>query len=213
MLRMVWVGSLDKIWLRPEVLEEVGRESRAWNEYWVRDRILIRVAANVSLLSMFRERVRLSKGEYLLCYVLMDEYRRGPTYKIKRVSNVWAARMCEIYQWPHEVELPEPDAKPEVEDMGSATGKQSDGLSLESMRPSWRMAWLALEDAQSAKGTQLTYEQAWDWLKLHGSDGYELPAIRNFCDYCSKAAKRLNEQRKKPRAGRDGRSIVKPSEL
>lgn len=102
---------------------------------------------------------------------------------------------------------------PKADDTGSETSQPAYAVALENLRPSWRRARLALEAAQTAMEAQLTYEQAWKWLNENGFDGYKLPIERTYCDYCSKAAKQLDEPRKEPRGGRDGRSIVKQSEL
>lgn len=82
------------------------------------------------------------------------------------------------------------------------------------MNPAWLSAWLALEYATQRCDGKLKYREAWRWLTENGMDDeYKLPSLQTFCDYCSKAASHMGEQRKTPRGARNGRSMVKNSDI
>ena len=92
---------------------------------------------------------------------------------------------------------------------------------LDSMKPSHRMAYLSFQHAamkleRTPEG--LTDNEAWEYLKGNGIenagelDNYQLPMKDTYTDYLTKARRLLGESKKSPRANAS-RSVVKRSEI
>ena len=57
-----------------------------------------------------------------------------------------------------------------------------------------------------------TDREAYEWLKEHGPDGYELPAIESWKRYVRAGRRAENCQKNSSRGARTGRSIVRPED-
>ncbi len=84
---------------------------------------------------------------------------------------------------------------------------------LAKLKPSWRQAYLANQEAERQSVSELTASEAYDWIKDNCFDGYILPMKDTFADYLTKARKELGEQRRSPNAQKSGRSAILRSEI
>lgn len=90
----------------------------------------------------------------------------------------------------------------------------------EELPPSQRLAYLAKRYAELKEGRKLTDNEAWDYLNANKIeeagelDDYDVPEKqKTFADYMNRARRALNEPEYRPRGGRTGGSIAKPTEL
>lgn len=99
-------------------------------------------------------------------------------------------------------------------DRASSTTGQAEGSSVESLPPSRRKALSQYRDALSRCSTLngAPDREVYEWLQEHW-DGDPLLTFATWSRYLREARNATGTSKNAPRAGRDGRSIVRPDEI
>ena len=74
--------------------------------------------------------------------------------------------------------------------------------------PRFEMAYQSYQDAAEKMGFEPSDRDAYEWLKEHGSNDYQLPEFHTWKRYVRGGRKFYETQKNSPRAARTGRSIV-----
>lgn len=82
-------------------------------------------------------------------------------------------------------------------------------------KPSKRfeIAFQAFNLAEQGSGESLNDLDAYEWLKENGPEDYQLPDFATWVRYVRGGRAFYSQQKNQPRAGRTGRSIVRPDDL
>lgn len=93
------------------------------------------------------------------------------------------------------------------------TSPESDEHDVDSIPPCMEQAYRSYEYAISQVTEEMTDDKVYDWIKLHGIEGYRPPAFETWKNYVSKGRSHYGTLKNQPRADRKGRSVVSENEL
>lgn len=81
------------------------------------------------------------------------------------------------------------------------------------LKPCEEKAYWSYEHACEVLGGDMPDEDAYKWLREHGPAEYVLPRFPTWARHVRQGRRHHGTQRRKPRAGRTGRSVVRQSEI
>jgi len=100
-----------------------------------------------------------------------------------------------------------------------APGKSSDATlekvtsPSKALKPCEEKAYWSYEHVREVLGRDMPDEDAYKWLREHGPAEYVLPRFPTWARHVRQGRRHHGTQRRKPRAGRAGRSVVRQSEI